>query len=119
MEELLKQMVTEVSTVCKVGAQWVQADTEFPYATYAYQSSTSKNIDEVELTFDIWDKSKSIQQVEDIANEIREKLDRHKFTTEIGDFFAVAYHGSQSLITEDNPDTKRIRTIFSVRKYQI
>ena len=115
MVELLKLIITELSSTVTLGADWVNDSTTFPYATYEYNNNEQEKKNSTLLTVDVWDKSTSVLPIETLCNSIRLKLDRKKWNN--NKVFASSHFTNQSIIRDPDERYKRRRMIFEIYFY--
>ena len=117
MTSVLTKLISEISTVCTIGAEWVSDSTEFPYACYAYNAASTEQRGDMTFTLDVWDRSTSVVTVESKSAQIRQKLDRQIFRD--NDKFVWCYLDTQSSVRDEDPQIKRRRLIFIIHDYAI
>ena len=117
MTDVLTKLISEISIVCTIGADWVSDKTEFPYACYEYTAGTIEQRRDTAFTVDVWDRNKKADRIESIAAQIRQKLDRQIFRD--NEKFVWCYLDTQSSIRDDQERIKRRRLVFQIHDYTI
>ena len=117
MTGVLTKLISEISTVCTIGAEWVSDSTVFPYACYEYTTGSTEKRRDTTFTLDVWDRNTLATTVESIAAQIRQKLDRQIFKD--NEKFVWCYLDTQSSIRDEDPQIKRRRLIFIIHDYAI
>ena len=117
MTSVLTKLISEISTVCTIGSDWVSDNTTFPYSCYAYNAASTEQRGDMTFTLDVWDRNTSVAPIESICAQIRQKLDRQIFKD--NEKFVWCYLDTQGSIRDEDPQIKRRRLMFIIHDYAI
>ena len=115
MIPVIAELIGKIEQHCPVGSESVSEDTSFPYSTYDYTFSNTQERGDMRLTLDIWDKSTSVLNIEQLAEDIRELLDDS--ILRLDNDTTRVYFDRQVSIPDPSDEIKRRRQTYLVYNY--
>lgn len=115
IREFKKEIISILKDVpCPVGFNTVPDESVYPHVildlpTSAYQ----EGLDLFMLDVDVWDKGLSTKSVDEIAELVRDKLDRVRICIE--ELHAAIYYQSMGNVGSEDPSLKRKVLTFQVQ----
>lgn len=117
MIDVLSPILDDLEAFATVGDEWVSETDTFPYMTYEYTQDRLETRHNTELTLDLWVREEDSDNIEAMATEIKEALDRKKYNSE--KVITWLYFSTRRKVREEAPNIKRIRIIFDIFNYYI
>lgn len=115
IREFKKEIISILKDIpCPVGFNTVPDESVYPHVTLDLPSSTyQEGLDLFMLDADVWDKGLSTKSVDEIAELVRDKLNRVRICIE--ELHAVIYYQSMGNVGSEDPSLKRKVLTFQVQ----
>lgn len=116
----IRKIITKVLKEQNINVYYEEADPKatFPYLVYELKNSpVYLNRDDFVLTIDIWDKYKTSERIEIIADNIEKLNNENKWSD--GNTYSTFYLINRMSIRDEDKQIKRRQLIFEVKSYYI